>query len=304
MGIYDREYYRDEPGGFHIRKPGTIIGWLLAINIIVFVLSALLTNQSAEEFNGVPYIQKTEVVNSLLGLQAGDLAKPWFWWRFLTYGFCHASVWHILGNMIGLFFLGAAIEQRYGQKEFLRLYLALIAFAGIAWAASTLAFGGKANDSVVGASGAVVGIVVLFALNYPRQTVLLMGVIPVPAWLLGVMVVAPDLFRSFNASNEIAFQAHLAGAALAFLYWKLGWNFTRFTDKFTSGKLFQRRPRLKVHDPDVDDVSNNGKEVAREAELDRILDKIRREGEEKLTRKERRTLQNESRRLREKRGDA
>jgi len=309
MGIYDREYYRDEPGGFHIRKPGTIIGWLLAINIIVFVLSILLTNQPTEEIGGRTYLlPKTEVVNTFLGLQSGDLAKPWLWWRFLTYGFCHAGVWHILGNMIGLFFLGAAIEQRYGQKEFLRIYLAMIVFAGVVWAASELLIGGNPLSSVVGASGAVVGVVILFALNYPRQTVLLMGVLPMPAWLLGVIIVVPDLFRATGDSGHIAFQAHLAGAACAFLYWKLGWNLTRVTDKFTSGKLFQRRPRLKVHDPDYglsaseDDDVPDRKEVAREAELDRILDKIRREGEESLTRKERRTLQNESRRLREKRG--
>ena len=300
MGIYDREYYRDEPGGFHIRKPGTIIGWLLAINIIVFLLSALLTNQPTREIDGATYYQKTEVVNAFLGLQAGDLTKPWLWWRFLTYGFCHASFWHIFGNMIGLFFLGAAIEQRYGPKEFLRLYLAMIVFAGIVWSASVLLMGGHPETPVVGASGAVVGVVILFALNYPRQTVLLMGVLPIPAWLLGVMVVATDLFGSFDASSQIAFQAHLAGAGFAFLYWNQGWNLTRLTDKFTSGKLFQRRPRLKVHDPG--DNKPARREAAQEEELDRILDKIRREGEESLTRKERRTLQNESRRLREKRG--
>jgi len=291
MGIYDREYYRDEPGGFHIRKPGTIIGWLLAINIIVFLLSILLISD-----------KNPDPINDLLGLQAGDLTKPWFWWRFLTYGFCHASVWHILGNMIGLFFLGAAVEQRYGQKEFLRIYLAMIVFAGIVWAASVVLTDGNLANSVVGASGGVVGVVILFALNYPRQTVLLMGVLPMPAWLLGVLIVVGDLFGSFDDTHQVAVQAHLAGAAFAFLYWRLGWNLTRLTDKFTSGKLFQRRPRLRVHDPD-DDVPDR-KEVAREAELDRILDKIRREGEENLTRKERRTLQNESRRLREKRGSS
>lgn len=298
MGIYDREYYRDEPGGFHIRKPGTIIGWLLVINIAVFLTSALLTTEQLAVKSGVPIKIVSHPVNTWLGLDAGDLAKPWLWWRFLTYGFCHASFWHIFGNMIGLFFLGAAVEQHYGSKEFLRIYLAMIVFAGVAWAASVLLFAGNPAQGVVGASGAVVGVIVLFALNFPRQTVLLMGVLPMPAWLLGVIVVVPDLFRSVSAPDQIAFQAHLAGAAFAFLYWKSGWNFTRITDKFPSGNVFRRRPRLKVHDPDVTDR----KEVAREAELDRILDKIRREGEASLTRKERRTLQSESRRLREKRG--
>ena len=153
----------------------------------------------------------------------------------------------------------------------------------------------------MGASGAVVGIVVLFALNYPRQIVLLMGILPMPAWLLGVIVVAGDLLGSLEKnSSQVAFQAHLAGAGLAFLYWKLGWNFTRLTERFTSGRLFQRRPNLKVHRPEEDVPSR--KETTRAAEMDRILEKLHREGEESLTRKERRTLQQESRRLREKRG--
>jgi len=299
MGIYDREYYRDEPGGFRIRKPGTIVGWLIAINVIVFLVSALLTSKTPADHNGVLVIVTSHPLNDMLGLQAGDLAKPWFWWRLLTYGFCHASIGHIFGNMLGLFFLGAALEQRYGQKEFLRLYLAMIVFAGLVWAGSELLFGHPAG-SVVGASGAVVGIVVLFALNYPKQTLHLYFVLPIPAWVVGVLVVFGDLWGSLDPkSTQIAFQAHLAGAAMAFLYWNHGWSFTKLTDKFASGKLLQRRPQLKVHHPD-DDVPDR-KEAARDVELDRILDKIRREGEESLTRKERRTLQNESRRMQEKR---
>lgn len=294
MGIYDREYYREESGGFQVRKPGTIVGWLIVINIVVFLVDVLLRTGRY----GGP-------VNDLLGLQASDLLKPWLWWRFLTYGFCHQSMGHIFGNMLGLFFLGPPVEQRYGQREFLRLYLVLIVVSGVGWAAAQFLPGGYGMGGVVGASGAVTGVVVLFALNYPRQTVLLMMILPIPAWLLGVLVVASDVWGSMSHAGQIAYQAHLAGTAMAFFYWQGGWNFTRLTDKFTSGKLFQRRPRLRVHRPDDDapEERPDKKEVARAAEMDRILAKLHREGEESLTRKERRTLQNESRRLREKRRD-
>ncbi len=291
MGIYDREYYRDEPGGFRIRKPGTVIGWIIIINVIVFLADEFLAPSETDHW-----------LNGMLGLQAIDLAKPWLWWKLLTYGFCHGSVGHIFGNMIGLFFLGPPIEQRYGKREFLRLYLAMIVFAGAAWAAFQYLPGGNTAIGVVGASGAVVGVIILFALNYPKQTVLLMMVFPMPAWVLGVIIILGDLWGSINPdSGQIAFQAHLAGAGLAFLYWRGGWNFTRLTDKFTSGKLFQRRPRLKVHHPEEDRPSR--KEEAQDAEVDRVLDKLHREGEASLTRKERRTLQNESRRLQQKRRD-
>lgn len=288
MGIYDREYYREESGGFSIRKPGTVVGWLLVINIVVFLANEMLKSGSSQP------------VNELFGLSIKDLAAPWYWWRFLTYGFCHASISHIFGNMLGLFFLGRAVEQRYGQREFLRIYLAMIVFAGIVWAVFEMLAGANPLSGVVGASGAVVGIVVLFALNYPKVTILFMMVIPMPAWVLGVIVVVGDLWGAMSHAGQIAFQAHLAGSALAFLYWKNGWNFTKLTDKLASGKLFQRRPRLRVHHPD--DEGPDRKETSRTAEVDRILDKLHREGKQSLTRKERRILESESQRLREKQG--
>ncbi len=303
MGIYDREYYRDEPGGFRIRRPGTAIGWIIAINVIVFLVSILLTERVPVLIDGVPDIDIRQPLNDYLGLKAGDLAQPWLWWHFLTYGFCHASFGHIIGNMLGLFFLGPALEQRYGKREFLRLYLAFIVFAGVAWAAFQLLTGDGPSGGVVGASGAVVGVTVLFALNYPRQTLYLNLILPVPAWVVGVIAVVSDLSGAwYDPDHQIAYQAHLAGAALAFFYWRSGWNFTRLTDLVASNRLFRRRPRLRVHQPD-DDVADP-KEAARAAEMDRILEKVHREGEEKLTWKERRTLQNESRRLREKRGNS
>ena len=302
MGIYDREYYRDEPGGFHFRKPGTIIGWIILINVIVYLADGFMAAEKVHTFEGVAVSVPSHPVNDALALHASDLARPWLWWRLLTYGFAHDSypaIGHILFNMLGLFFLGPPIEQRYGKREFLRLYLALIVFSGLVWASVALLRGVPPQVGVVGASGAIVGVVLLFALNYPRQTVYLYMLFPVPAWVIGVVIVLADLYGALNPARgmHIAVEAHLAGAALAILYWRLGWNFTRLTDKLAPGKLFKRRPRLKVHRPDD---SADAQAAAIGDEVDRILEKIHREGEASLTRKERRTLQDASRRFQEK----
>lgn len=305
MGIYDREYYRDEPGGFHLRKPGTIIGWIILINVVVYLADGFMAAEKVHTLEGVA-VSASHPVNDALALHASDLTRPWLWWRLLTYGFAHDSypaIGHILFNMLGLFFLGPPIEQRYGKREFLRLYLALIVFSGLIWASVALLRGVPPHVGVVGASGAVVGVVLLFALNYPRQTVYLYMLFPVPAWVIGVVIVLADLYGALNPARgmHIAVEAHLAGAALAILYWRLGWNFTRLTDKLAPGKLFKRRPRLKVHRPDD---SADAQAAAIGDEVDRILEKIHREGEASLTRKERRTLQDASRRFQEKHRDA
>lgn len=301
MGIYDREYYRDEPGGFHLRKPGTIIGWIILINVVVYLADGFMAAEKVHTLEGVA-VSASHPVNDALALHASDLARPWLWWRLLTYGFAHDSypaIGHILFNMLGLFFLGPPIEQRYGKREFLRLYLALIVFSGLIWASVALLRGVPPHVGVVGASGAVVGVVLLFALNYPRQTVYLYMLFPVPAWVIGVVIVLADLYGALNPARgmHIAVEAHLAGAALAILYWRFGWNFTRLTDKLALGKLFERRPRLKVHRPDD---SLGDQDAAAGDEIDRILEKIHREGEASLTRRERRTLQDASRRFQEK----
>ena len=302
MGIYDRDYYREEQPGVSIRGPRTIIGWIILINVVIFFADGLITPRT-------PGTSGPPGINDLLALHVGDLFKPWLWWRFLTYGFAHASFspqeglpWHIIGNMLGLFFLGRSVEQFYGHKEFLRFYLTTIVVAGLIWAsASALACrlaGEPLQGAAVGASGAVVGVVILFALNFPRQTLLLFFVIPVPAWVVGVLIVVMDLFEATRGgSSRIAWQAHLAGAGFAFLYFRNRWNLTRISQNWFSASWLKRRPKLRLHDPRreaprKDDLSD---------QVDKILEKIHLQGEDSLTAKERRMLKNASRQYQKKR---
>jgi hypothetical protein len=183
----------------------------------------------------------------------------------------------------------------YGTKEFFRLYLAMIVLGGVAWAAAEkLQPGGL---PVVGASGAISGIVVLYALNFPRRMLALWFVIPVPAWLLGVFVVAYDAFGAVTRpeGSQVAFVVHLGGAALAVVYYALGWNFGRWWPSSLSLRWLRPRPKLRVHAP--------GAEVEQDLneEVDRILEKISRQGEASLSREERRTLETASRQYQKRR---
>lgn len=295
MGIYDRDYYREQRPGFSLRGPRTIVVTLILINVAVFLADGLLTPVGQGENLGQ--------INRVLAVKVGSLANPFCWWQFLTYGFAHSSApdyWHILGNMLALFFLGRDIEARYGSKEFLRLYLVLLVVASVVWAVTAKLRGAPDAASAVGASGAVVGVVVLYALNFPRRTLLLFFVLPVPAWLAGALLVVVDAIGALNpGSSNIAFTAHLGGAAFAFLYYQFGWNFGRLTGGWLSFAWLRPRPNLRVHDPDHEER----RERELREEVDRILEKIHREGEASLTRKERRTLESASRRYQKKRDD-
>jgi len=316
MGIYDRDYYQErQRPGVNLQGPSSAVGWLIAINVAVFIIDGYC-QRGPGGLNTLAYD---------LSLNTGVLTRPWLWWKFVTCGFAHLSFpyyGHILSNMLGLFFLGRYVEQRYGRKEFLWFYMVTIVLGSVSWCVINKIQGTPAGVPMVGASGAITGVVMLFALNFPRVTILFMFVIPMPAWVLGVFIVLFNMFGTAGVGDQqIAYGVHLAGAGFALAYFQFGWNISGLVDRFMPCSLFKRQPRLRVHDPDNDDEGDEDSrggpfsqdsdraELHRreqdrrdEAEVDRILAKIHNEGADSLTRKERRTMEEASRRLRERRG--
>ena len=293
MGIYDRDYYRQERRSeLPSYLPRTIVGTLIDINAAVW-LADLFSPETAITRNGQV---AGRWLSDHLAANAHTLTEPWLWWRFLTAGFTHspADIWHIAGNMFALFVFGRDIEARYGSREFLRVYLAMLVFANVAWCLLTRMTVGVESPGLYGASGAIAGVVVLYAFNFPQVTFLLFFVFPVPAWLLGIGFVAYDIYGAMGGihGSHVAYAAHVAGAAFALLYYQRGWNLTRLTDSVFRWPKFPSRakPRLRVHNSDIEpphpDLS---------AEVDRILEKIYREGEASLTSQERHTLEKASR---------
>jgi len=292
MGIYDRDYYRNEPPGFRLRGPRTMVGWIILVNVIVYLVDG---------FTADLLFSREHLVEEWLACTPSTLVTPWLWWQFLTSGFTHAAfpeVNHILFNMLGLFFLGPPVEQRYGSREFLRLYLVIIVLGSIGWSAIGTIQGWPPTYSLVGASGAVTGVVFLFILNFPRQMLLLFFVLPVPAWLVGVLLIAYNVFGT-SQGGHIAYEVHLVGIGFAAAYFHFGWNLTRLTGRWSMDWL-KRRPKLHVHRPDRDEESKD-KGLGRE--VDRILEKISEQGEASLTKKERRTLEAASREYQKNRRD-
>jgi len=215
MGFEDRDYSRSNTPGGGLSQY-SIITILIAINVIILVLDSFTAKSFLETEDGK------------LGV-ASHWLLPWTW---LTHGFTHAAIdseigiWHIAGNMLTLFFLGRPIEQRLGRWEFLKFYLLAI-LAGGAGFFLVKFLTGWAPGSVVGASGAVSGVVALFIFYYPRQTLLIWGILPMPAWLLGVIMLLMNMKYAIVPGSGISWEAHLAGAAFGVAYYWFGWNFSR-----------------------------------------------------------------------------
>lgn len=144
-------------------------------------------------------------------------------WQLLTYAFLHGSVAHIAFNMVGLLSFGSELERYWGPRRFLQLYFASVLAAALAQMAVTSASGELAPT--VGASGGIFGLLLGFAVMFPKRKVVpLIPPIPMPAWLFAAIFGALELLLGVTGTARgIAHFAHLGGmvgAALVLLRWR------------------------------------------------------------------------------------
>jgi membrane associated rhomboid family serine protease len=288
MGFSDRGYYRyDTP--YRSGSDWTAVITLIIANVAVWVLNLLADNH----------------VNEMLALNGALPQRLWEVWKLITYGFAHElpkddPPWHLVFNMLGIFFFGRAVEQVLGRAEFYRFYFASIVIAGLSWVVSVNFFSGgmpPGSTSLIGASGGVMAVMAVFIWYFPRQEVLIWGILPVPAWALGILYFVSDFWGAAHGRDDVAHVAHIGGAVFGLLYAWRGWSLTGLAD--VGSRLRQMRRRFKVVRPDEDFSSgpDDEDEVSLQAKVDQILEKISRSGESSLTRDERDTLTRASRRF-------
>jgi len=266
---------------------GSRINLLIGINVAVFLL-----------INIPAVIEYLVYRTNFIQAYAGDyLAMPASlhvlgtrFWTPLTYMFMHASFFHILFNMLWLYWMGQLFEEYLGTKRIVPLYL----FGGLMGAVFyVVAFNvfpaltiSAAESVVVGASASVMAIVVATATLLPNYSIYLMFIGPVKLKWLAIVFVIIDFISIMgpNAGGEIA---HLGGTLMGFIYIK---QLQRGND-WTAGinKIFAPKSKLKVVSR-TNGFSKNSSAFPPEDEIDRILDKISQSGIDSLTRQEKETL--------------
>jgi membrane associated rhomboid family serine protease len=300
MGFLDRDYQRDNTydrsPGFHFGGDMTLTTKLVIAMLAIYVLQIVTRGPQVVLPDGTRTGDAGRFTE-LFSLHTDLLTRPWLFFQLVTYGFLHDPfrLQHIAFNMIALWFFGRSVEYRYGRREYLTFYLAAVVIAGLAWLiAELIATGGRSNAQMMGASGAIAAVLVLFCINFPHQLVYIWGVLPIPAWVFAVLFIGQDMWgalRQHTAGGpNVAYTAHLGGALFAFLYYLSGTRLERWAPGAGFLKRLKPRPRLRVHDP-------TDREAAAEAErqVDEILKKIQEHGRDSLTRGERRILEDASR---------
>ena len=229
------------------------------------------------------------------------LTRPW---GALTYMFLHAGFWHVFINMLMLFFFGLPLERRWGSREFIKYYL----LCGLGGVALSFLF---QSSSIIGASAAVYGLMVAFAMTWPDAPIYIWGIFPVKAkWLAAFLFVVSTLSAFGGGGDGIAHFAHLGGLVTGFVYLRTDWRTpewlrgrgkagsSRPDGKFGGGTTPGRRSTRPESSPGARGGWRRADEEALLDEVDAILDKISRSGMQSLTPKELELLNEVSRRRR------
>jgi membrane associated rhomboid family serine protease len=285
------------------------VQWLIAANVVVYFLQLTIFGAGN--------------MASWFGLAAEEF--PGHWWTVGTYMFVHGGLLHLGTNMLMLWMFGPRVERSFGTRSFSNFYL----WCGLGGAVFHLLF--VRHGAVIGASGAVVGVMVAYALRWPDDEVYLFGVVPMRARWLAVWMIAVNVGMALSdlggyTSSGTAWMTHVGGLAFGWIYLHAptGAGLDRIRQHVSAvpdappPQPIPKTPRTRRHDrPQTADEAvarSNALSKRRVAgpqtaepvrkirrkvdDVNALLDKISRLGLSSLTPDERRLLEEVSRRLR------
>ena len=288
-----------------MRRKFNIVTKLLIVNIAVFlilnIIHVILYLFNSEEIYPkiITYIAVPSELKTLV----------FRFWTPLTYMFVHESFWHILGNMLWLYFLGIMLIEHIKEKDFLSLYLLGGLSGALAYIIAFNIFPSFSDIKIfsvaLGASASVTAIVIAMATLKPQQEVYLYGILKIKLIYIATFMLIYDIFL-LQSSNAGGHFAHLGGAIYGFWFakqYKKGKNIQKKFSDFISKIFkidFRHKTKMKVVVNNLrtkDDFQYNKTINDINAEIDRILEKISQYGYNSLSKKEKDFLKNNSNKI-------
>jgi membrane associated rhomboid family serine protease len=255
---------------------------LLAANISVFVLQFLMGQSEI----GLWF-------DSTFGLVPRKVFGQLHIWQFASYMFLHVNFFHILFNMFVLWMFGSELETLWGRKAFLQYYLVTGIGAGLTYVLiMPLLDANSSYHILMGASGAIYGLLAAYAMIYPNRKIMLYFLIPVPMRWFALGLVVIEMMSMLRASN-VGHLAHLGGLLVGYLYLRGG---RRYFDNFLKARRKKKASsRFHVVDDKKTSRPSNGSGKGGQTRVDQILEKISTEGLDSLTQEEQDILRRASR---------
>ena len=232
---------------------------LISVNFAIFILQSISTSETMffSNFGLVP-----KLVWSQLKI-----------WQPFTYMFFHGDIWHVLINMFVLWMFGSELERAWGKKQFLRFYF----ITGVGSGLGTMLFGLHSIVPIVGASGAIYGVLLAYGVMFPNRTVYLYGIIPIKSIWFVIGIGAIAFFSSFNNFTNISHLTHLFGMIIGYFYLKRPVHFRALWFS-----VFKKVLEYRIQNQEKK-ISHS---IEMEKDLNSLLDKINKEGFSSLTEEE------------------
>ncbi len=280
---------------YYMREPEENSGWRPVKVLLVLLIALFFVQCILQVWFGRSITQEFGL--SVEGLKSGAI------WQFLTYQLLHSAPWpwHVIGNCIGIYFLGSAMQEVLSNKDFYKLFFGAGTLGGVVQVLATVLLPGHQDVPMVGASAGVYGLVGAFATMFPEKELTM--------WLyfLPIQIRAKHLFwGAFGLSlfgtlfpySNMADGAHLGGLLTGFAFIRLGLHersiFSLLRSRYrtepdpSSHTLYRERPRKSATKAAVvEEVS----EDFISKQVDPILDKISAKGIHSLTEQERKILE-------------
>jgi membrane associated rhomboid family serine protease len=229
-------------------------------------------------------------MNHWLALRPDSLNPQLHFWKLVTYLFLHADVWHLLFNMLALWMFGVEVEATLGTPRFLKFYF----LSGISAGLVHVIFSSGSESFLVGASGAIYGVLVAFGILFSERVITLLVFLILPVqikakYLVAIVIGTSLLFFVFwGADSRISYLAHLGGAFFGWLYFRLPEYLAHATNFVKEKREIQLTVAQKEQDQSVQKIRD---------EIDLILDKINEVGYEHLSAEEKEILEKYSKLL-------
>ena len=249
---------------------------IVLVNVAVYILQSL---------SG-----KEDVFFRLFGLVPSSFLSELMIWQPFTYMFFHAPFYssvgisHILLNMLGLWVFGRELEQAWGKNNFLKYYFV----TGIGSGLVTFLFQINSDSPVIGASGAVYGVLLAYGLSYPNRMLYIWGIIPVKSLWLVIIMGTIAFFGLLGNADGISHITHISGMVIGYFMLNKKWRWRELLFKIRKKTIeFQ----VQRHEEKV------AKKIMQKKDIDLILDKIQKEGFSSLTSREKNKLYESSKNM-------
>ncbi len=212
------------------------IKWIMIANGLVFI---------------VTFFQP--ILKLQFGLAPKFLFETYAVWQLVTYMFVHGGPGHLLFNMLMLYFTGVELERMWGTRYFSKFYFACGIGAGVTQVLLGLLPGAIGDQfyytSTIGASGAIFGVLLAFAMYFPTRPILMFLIFPVPAKYFVMILIGIEMLLFSAGGGGIAHSAHLGGALTGYLYLKrIRFNlFSEIQYRYLKWRINRTRRKFDVY---------------------------------------------------------